>query len=89
MAYQPAARGGERHFTAGNTRIVTKATDLVENQGMREEFTRNEVWDNEAWKKALLNLFKTKKSYEGRADREKLVFYGQMMHSCIICGGYI
>jgi len=29
MACQPAARGGDRHFAAGNIRIVTKAKDLV------------------------------------------------------------
>jgi len=56
---------------------------------MREEFTGNEMWDDDMWKTALLKLFKMKKSSEGRAGREQLVIYGQIMYNCVICGLYI
>lgn len=59
------------------------------NQVVRVDFAGNEVWDNEVWKKALLELFEIKESYEGRADREQLVLYGQIMYNCMICQSYI
>jgi len=85
MAFQPAARGGPRHFTAGNIRLVTKARALLKSEKEQEEFTGNEEWSNDQWKLALLNHFKMKESDEGRLDREQLVLYGQAVYSCILC----
>jgi hypothetical protein len=89
MAYQPAARGGERHFTAGNIRLTTKARGLLSSEKARQDFTGNERWHDDKWKKALRKHFKMKKSDEGRVDREQLVLYGQAMYSCGLCGTLI
>jgi hypothetical protein len=88
MAYQPAGRGGERHFTAGNIRIVSEARKLVEDKAKRDQFTGNQHWTDKQWKKALLKVFKMKKSDEGKLNREQLVLYGQTVYSCV-CGSFV
>ncbi len=89
MAYQPAARGGERHFTAGNIRIVTKGRELVGDKEKRREFTGGENWKEDCWRNALLELFKIDKEDEGRLDREQLVSYAQRVYCCATCGGFL
>jgi hypothetical protein len=85
MAYQPAGRGGERHFTAGNIHIVSMARKLLKDDARRQQFTGSQNWDNEQWKTALLKHFKIRTSDEGRVDREQLVLYGQTLYTCGIC----
>lgn len=89
MACQPAARGGERHFTAGNIRLVTKARKLLYSEEERAEFTGNKEWNNDQWKKALMKHFGIKKSHEGKVDREQLVLYDQVVYKCTICHALI
>jgi hypothetical protein len=89
MAYQPAGRGGERHFTAGNIRLVTEARNLLKDEEKRGEFAANQNWSNNEWKEALLKLFGMKKEDEGRADREQLVLYGQTVYICMTCRGFL
>ena len=47
IAFQPVARGGVRHFTAGNIRIVTKARNLVLDEEERMRFTKGMDWDGD------------------------------------------
>jgi hypothetical protein len=89
MAYQPAARGGDRHFTAGNIRIVTKGRELVKDKEKRCEFTAGKNWDEDCWRSALLELFEIDKEDEGRLDREQLVLYAQMVYRCATCEDFI
>lgn len=89
MAYQPAARGGERHFPAGNIRLVTEARDLLKDEAKREDLTEHQNFNESEWKDALLRLFAIKNSDEGRADREQLVLYDQSIYICVTCGGFL
>jgi hypothetical protein len=85
MAYQPVGRGGERHFTAGNIRLVSMARELLKDDAKMQEFTKGQNWDNDQWKMALLKQFEMKSSDEGKANREQLVLYGQTLYICDIC----
>ncbi len=67
-AYQPAARGGEHHFIAGNIQIVTKAQELVRDKEKRRELTGGKDWKEDCWRSGLLELFKIDKEDEGRLD---------------------
>lgn len=89
MAYQPAARGGERHFTAGNIRIVTKGRELVRDKEKRREFTGGKDWEEDHWRSGLSETFKIEKEDERRLDREQLVLYGQMVYCCATCGDFL
>lgn len=54
---QPVARGGERHFTAGNIRMVAFSRLLLEEEDRRTEFAGNAQLDGEAWTKLLETEF--------------------------------
>lgn len=89
MACQPAARGGARHFTAGNIRLVTKARKLLKSKRARAKFTGDEEWSNDQWKCALMKHFRIKKSDEGNLNREQLVVYEQIVYKCVKCDSLI
>ncbi len=89
MACQPAARGGARHFTAGNIRLVTKARILLKSKRAQAKFTGDEEWSNDQWKCALMKHFRIKKSDEGNVDREQLVVYDQIVYKCVLCSSLI
>jgi hypothetical protein len=80
VAFQPAARGGVRHFTAGNIRIVKKARELLLDQDHRE-------WTEEEWISFLEEGFGMLKNDRGNMEREQLVVGCQSIYLCAICDG--
>jgi hypothetical protein len=99
-AYQPTARGGLTHFTAGNLRIVKFARDLLEAQ-KRNEVADNASWfiahvqeveDHEEsnitendWGRFMEDTHGIKEENQGRKAYEQLVVHGQSMVVCPLC----
>lgn len=92
VAFQPTARGGLAHFTAGNIRIVSEATELlhanfrntVENSPWMVEHrvkdSRSVVQDSDwiAWLKFQIGLDKDD-------VEEELIVNGQQFYTCPRC----
>lgn len=89
IAFQPAARGGARHFTAGNIRIVTMARNLVLDEEKRLRFTKGMDWDGDKWMAALRDEFGMLEEDVGDFNREQLVAGGQNSYQCAGCKGLI
>ena len=91
MALQPIARGGLRHFTAGNIRIVTKAKELMNNEVERVNFSNGLGCseDEEEWISALENHFGILEADRGNLNREQLVVGGQDIYECSGCDALI
>jgi hypothetical protein len=85
VAHQPVARGGLRHFTAGNIRIVTKARELVENEGERLDFSKGMSWNDDEWMASLESHFGILEVDRGNIEREQLVVGGQCIYQCNGC----
>ncbi|PPQ90205.1 hypothetical protein CVT25_001658 [Psilocybe cyanescens] len=76
LAYQPIARGGPRHFTAGNIRIVKKARDLVEEEETRQIFTGGMggmTWSEDEWIASFENYFGFLAKDRGDMDAEQVI----------------
>lgn len=100
VAYQPTARGGLRHFAAGNLRIVKLAQDLLESK-RRDEVVGHSDWfaahmqevgdDNEGniteedWRKFMEDEHGIKEKDQGKDGREQLLVLGQNITSCPLC----
>jgi hypothetical protein len=92
VAFQPTARGGLAHFIAGNIRIVSEATALLQANSRNDvensswivahlvEESRVEVQDDDwlAWLKFVLGLDKDR-------VEEELIVQGQCLYSCPTC----
>lgn len=88
-AFQPAARGGPRHFTAGNIRMVTKARELVESKEKRTIFSKGLAWSDDEWARSLEDYFGILETDRGNFEREQLVTGGQDFYSCPGCNGLV
>lgn len=100
-AYQPTARGGLTHFTAGNLRIVKFARGLLEAQ-KRDEVAGNANWfiahaqEVEAheeepnitendWGRFMEDAHGINEKNERGKGYEQLVVHGQSMAVCPLC----
>lgn len=81
VAFQPAARGGIRHFTAGNIRIVKKARELL----WEQEWIGVNNMTEEEWKTSLERFFEMPEKDRGNFEREQLVVACQDIYLCAIC----
>ncbi|KAF8803047.1 hypothetical protein BYT27DRAFT_7110517, partial [Phlegmacium glaucopus] len=88
-AFQPTARGGMRHFIAGNIRIVTKARELVENEDEREGFAEGMAWSNDEWASSLESYFGILEENRENFQEEQLVVSGQDIYHCAGCNKFI
>ena len=89
IAFQPAARGGVQHFTAGNIQIVTMARNLVLDEEERLRFTKGMDWDCDKWMAALRDEFGMLEEDVGDFNREQLVVETQNSYQCAGCKGFI
>jgi hypothetical protein len=89
-AFQPAARGGPRLFTAGNIRMVTKARELVESEEKRNIFSGGlMVSSDDEWTRLLETYFGILKTDDGDFEKEQLVVGGQDIYLCPVCKEYV
>jgi hypothetical protein len=90
VAFQPAARGGPRLFTAGNIRIVTKARELVESKEKRAIFSGGLLtWSDDEWTRSLESHFGILESDRGDFEKEQLVLSGQDIYLCPVCEEFV
>ena len=97
-AYQPTARGGLTHFTAGNLRIVKFARGLLE-ANRRNEIIDHDNWfaahvqevgeeenitEND-WRRFMEDEHGIKEEHQGVDGREQLLVLGQSISSCHLC----
>ena len=97
-AYQPTARGGLTHFTAGNPRIVKFARGLLEAK-RRDEVVDHDDWfaahvqevgDEEDitendWRRFMEDEHGIKEKNHNVDGREQLLVLGQSIASCPLC----
>jgi hypothetical protein len=89
VAFQPAARGGIRHFTAGNIRIVKKARDLIFDHAGRTEWTGGNEMTEEEWISSMEDFFGMSETDRGNVEREQLVVGNQNIYECAICSRFV
>lgn len=104
VAYQPTARGGLRHFTAGNLRIVKFARDLLDAKRRNEVVGHGdwfaahmqEIGDDdeehiteEDWRRFMEDEHGIKEKDQGKDGREQLLVLGQSITSCPLCNAAI
>ena len=97
-AYQPTARGGLTHFTAGNLRIVKFARGLLEAK-IRDELVDHDNWfvahkqeveDEENitendWGRFMEDEHGIKEKNKGVDGHEQLLVLGQSVTFCPLC----
>ena len=89
-AFQPAARGGPRLFTAGNIRMVTKARELVESQEKRAIFSEGMLASSDdEWTRLLETYFGISETDHGSFEKEQLVVSGQDIYLCPLCKEFL
>ena len=89
-AFQPAARGGPRLFTAGNIRMVTKARELVESEEKRANFSGGLLAPNDdEWTRFLESYFGVLETDRGNIEKEQLVASGQDIYLCPVCKEFV
>lgn len=93
MAFQPAARGGTRHFAAGNIRIVKKARELLLDQEEHSKWTGGNNMTEEEWISSLEKFFGLSRSEpetdHEKFEREQLVVGCQDIYQCAKCKLFI
>jgi len=85
IAFQPAARGGPRHFVGGNIRIVSKARDLVSNVAARDAFIGTNISDEDEWIMKFEEHLGMEACDRGDENREQVMLSGQDVYSCCKC----
>jgi hypothetical protein len=89
-AFQPAARGGPRLFTAGNIRMVTRARELVESEEKRDIFSGGLLVSNDdEWTRLLETYFGVLEIDRGDFEKEQLVVGGQDIYLCSVCKEFV
>ena len=89
-AFQPAARGGPRLFTAGNIRMVTKARELVESEEKRAIFSGGLLASSDdEWTRLLETFFGILEVDHGNFEKEQLVVGGQDIYLCPVCKEFV
>lgn len=84
-ALQPIARGGERHFTAGNIRMVSFASLLLEDRELQKEFIDNDHLDGGAWTQQLEAEFGIESEELRDGWKEALITGNQSIYKCPNC----
>lgn len=91
-AFQPTARGGQRLFTAGNIRFVTKARELVESEEKRAIFSGELLArsdDDDEWTRLLESYFGILESDREDFEKEQLLASGQDIYLCPECEEFV
>jgi len=89
VAFQPAARGGNCHFTTGNIQIVKKARELILVEQEHAEFTGGRNLNKAKWISSLEEFFRMSESDCGDIEREKLVVDCQDIYQCATCDHFV
>jgi hypothetical protein len=90
IAFQPAARGGPRLFTAGNIRMVTKSRELVESEEEREIFSGGLLASSDGeWIKLFKTYFGVLETDHGNFEKEQIVVGGQDIYLCPVCEKFV
>lgn len=94
IAFQPTARGGKLHYTAGNIRFVNKARQLLEPMVRQKILSNPEPWmvgnivDHEDDESSLwweYMVYEYAINVEDK-DTEQLVVTDQVLYKCPKCG---
>jgi hypothetical protein len=98
VAYQPTARGGFTHYTAGNVRITKFARELLVAQ-RRDEILHHDPWfiahaqevgDEESitendWRRFMEDKHGMEEKNQGVEGHEQLLVLDQIIESCPLC----
>lgn len=95
MAFQPTARGGKKHFIAGNIRLVSEARELLDHT-LREKaaakpwmvaFILESNGEGDEWEAWLEEKYHIDPNGRGDIHEEQLLIEDQEMFVCPICHG--
>jgi hypothetical protein len=84
-ALQPVARGGQRHFIAGNIRIISFARLLLEDENMRMKLAGNDQLDGPSWTRLLEAEFGIESEEQGDEWKEAIFTGNQSIYKCPNC----